>query len=106
MNAQKNLSPGIVYIPWPGDEKLINESVEHYRKMDDPEIKRAILRKRELGFIGSRGFAITMLAFHRVLTERYGDSPIAFEHNCFLRWKENEPERFINEHLKEDDHES
>jgi hypothetical protein len=100
MSTQKNLSPGIIYNRWPGDDEMIADLMEHYRKMDDQQIKAQALRKRELGFIGSRGFGVNLLAFHRLLIERYGDSPIAFEHNCFLRWKENEPERFIKENLK------
>ena len=106
MNTQQNSSPGIMYIRCAGDDQMISDMIENYKKLNDQQVKETILRKRELGFIGARGYGVSLLAFHQFVTERYGDSPIAFEHNCFLRWKEDEPQRFIRENLKTEENES
>ena len=83
------MTDGHVYFARHGDREIILQRIEYYKSLTDEELKEESIRKRKLGFVGAHRQALEIIAFHNVMKQRFGDSPIHIEGNSILSLKED-----------------
>lgn len=77
---------GHLYIPREGDRERFLERLEYWRAQSNEELVKAYHKLCEHGFFGVHAQGLSVIAQHKVFTERFGKSPIRFEQNTLLEF--------------------
>lgn len=68
-----------------GDEEVIRRQIARLEALDDQQLIDAYNRTDALGLVGSRVQALEAFALGVTCLRRFGESPVALDHNVFLR---------------------
>jgi hypothetical protein len=61
----------VIYVPFPGDEKVIRDYKESFSQMSTDELVEAYNKQARLGYVGVHRQVLYMLAMQREFIERF-----------------------------------
>ena len=77
---QKGLD-GYVYFPRPEDRQIINDEMTKFSLIKMEELRSIYQSYQSKGWLGSRPFALKMIALHFTFLKKMGQSPFKHEGN-------------------------
>lgn len=72
-------------LPQPGDRQLLGDLSAKLEALDDQQLIDTYNRTDALGLVGARAQALHAFALGRICLRRFGESPVALDHNVILR---------------------